>query len=148
MQNKNIYKDIGSRCLAVRTLSTARAVGRQFDNALRPCGLTISQFTLLVSVAGRQPDSITELAQELSMERTALSRNLKLLEKEGWISRGEEGTARKRKLMVSQSGIEKLQQAYPLWRNQQEQLEQLLEDQLETTKSVLATLRGQTFFNS
>ena len=80
MDTEQIIEDVGDRCLALRALSTARAVTRRYDAALRPSGLTITQFTLLISIARLKPVAISALADVLSMERTSLSRNLKPLE--------------------------------------------------------------------
>ncbi len=145
MKDTDLLKDIGSRCLGVRTLSAARAVTRHYDTALRPCGLTITQFTLLVTVAGLRPQSITDLAQDLSIERTALSRNLSLLESEGWLARSSEGPARKRSLTITTAGRRKLRQAYPLWQQAQAELENNLGENLPAADAILTDLRGREF---
>ena len=92
MNDKLMIKSITGRCLAVRTLSAARAISRRYDTALRPVGLTITQFTLLAAIAQTRPNSISEIAERLSMERTSLTRGAKLLEASDLIERsGEAG---------------------------------------------------------
>ncbi|WP_146739712.1 MarR family winged helix-turn-helix transcriptional regulator [Hyphomonas pacifica] len=76
-----------------RLLRAARRITREYDDALRPVGLTVTQFGLLNSVDRYEPDSISELADLLALDRTTLSRNLKPLEKAGLISAGRRARA-------------------------------------------------------
>lgn len=126
LKANEIADDVASRCAAVRTLSTARSVTRHYDDALRPVNLTITQFTMLVTIAKTAPESISQIANQLSMDRTSVSRNLALLEKNGLIQRGSETAARKRPVSLSQEGEARLQDAYQLWRRAQSQIEDRL----------------------
>lgn len=92
-----------------------RMITRAYDEALRPCGLRITQFTLLVAIGYGAPGSISELADWLAMERTTLTRNLKLLENEGLIETRAGAHHRSRASGLTPSGKAKLDEAYPLW---------------------------------
>lgn len=127
MSVPTIYADVTGRCTAGRVLRAARRLTREYDDALRPAGLTIAQFGLLNAVGRFEPESISELADLLALDRTSLSRNLKPLEKAGLIFRGEEGSGRRRKLLLTTLGVRKLEEAYPLWQNVQDRLEGRLE---------------------
>ncbi|WP_339842304.1 MarR family winged helix-turn-helix transcriptional regulator [uncultured Halopseudomonas sp.] len=96
-----------------------RMITRAYDEALRPCGLRITQFTLLVAIGYGAPGSISELADWLAMERTTLTRNLKLLEKEGLIETRAGAHHRSRASGLTASGKAKLDEAYPLWQEVQ-----------------------------
>ena len=101
MDQTRIHEDVTQRCTAGRVLRAARRITREYDDALRPVDLTIAQFGLLNAVGRFEPDSISELADLLALERTTLSRNLKPLEKAGLIFRGEEGDGRRRRLLLT-----------------------------------------------
>lgn len=131
--------------MAVRTLSAARAITRRYDSALRPLGITITQFTLLAAVARIEPDSITELADKLWMERTSLTRGAKLLEADGLIERRVEEGVRKRGLRISDKGIKLLREAYPLWQNAQQDVEEQLGKQVSEANHFLDLLRSAPF---
>ncbi|WP_197675016.1 MarR family winged helix-turn-helix transcriptional regulator [Halopseudomonas salegens] len=90
-------------------------ITRAYDEALRPSGLRITQFTLLVAIGYGAPGSISELADWLAMERTTLTRNLKLLEKEGLIETHAGAHHRARASGLTPTGKAKLDEAYPLW---------------------------------
>lgn len=142
MSDKTMIENITGRCTAVRTLSAARAVARRYDAALRPVGLTVTQFTLLAAIAQTRPNSITEIADRLSIERTSLTRGAKLLESSGLIGRHEEVAARKRALRITEKGLKRLREAYPLWRSVQKETEQQLGDAMSDTNHILDLLRN------
>src|SRR6266568_4735558 len=68
-------------CLCLHVQRAARALARQFDEALRPFGLTHGQFSLLMSLNRPQPPSMSSVAALLAMDRTTLTANLKPLER-------------------------------------------------------------------
>ena len=137
-----LIDDVGSRCVAMRTLSTARSVTRHYDEAMRPSGLTITQFTLMVTIAKIAPESISQIAELLCMERTSVSRNLSLLEKQGLIQRGDKTLARKRPVALTPEGQGKLRDAYALWEKAQSSLENKMEsEELENAMHGLRLLR-------
>ena len=48
-----------------------------YDEALKPSGLRVTQFSLLSVVKNNGPIGITELAELMVTDRTTLTRNLK-----------------------------------------------------------------------
>src|SRR5262249_26173521 len=78
-------RKIRDRCLCLHVQRAARAVGRHFDEALRPLALTNGQFSLLVSLNRREPATIGSVARLLAVDRTTLTAALKPLERRGLI---------------------------------------------------------------
>lgn len=78
-------------------------------------GLQPTQFTLLAAcaVAGSVP--ITVLAEALVMDRTTLTRNIKLLAKQGLVEVAEGDDRRVRVVKLSREGRNILTQMLPLW---------------------------------
>jgi DNA-binding MarR family transcriptional regulator len=110
-----IYAVVARDCLCRKARMADRTITRAYDEALRPSGLRITQFTLLVAIGYGAPGSIGELADWLAMERTTLTRNLKLLEKDGLITTRAGAHHRSRVAELTASGRTRLEQAYPLW---------------------------------
>src|SRR2546427_12967726 len=83
-------------CASLRRAS--RAVTQLYEQALRPSGIRITQFTLLqfLALAGR-PITQGTLGQLLALDSTTLSRTLKPLESAGWIrsTAGPDGRERR-----------------------------------------------------
>ena len=102
-------------CSAGRLLRAARVLTRHYDDALRPVGITITQFGLLKVIQRLEPESISDIAQALDIDRTTLSRNLKPLEKAGLVFRGSEGESRRRRVLLTTLGVAKLEEAQPFW---------------------------------
>jgi DNA-binding MarR family transcriptional regulator len=63
--------------------------------------------------------SVTRLAEVAVMDRTTLTRNLRLLEKRGLIRIGEGEDRRVRKVTLKQRGHDLLAKAIPVWREVQ-----------------------------
>ena len=66
-------------CLATRVRQLSRIVTRVYDDALRPLGITGSQYTLLAQLAARDGITAVEIGHDLDIEKSTLSRNLKRL---------------------------------------------------------------------
>lgn len=102
-------------CLNFQLRRTSRLISRHYDDSLRPAGLRITQFSILSVLAQNGPISITNLANAMTMERSALARNLKPLERSGFIVIATGKNKRTRIAKLSEQGNEKLEQALPLW---------------------------------
>lgn len=119
--------NIRETCLALHLQRAARAVNRSYDEALRPTGLTINQFSLLVGLLRQEPPSLGQLAREMVMDRTTVTANLKPLESKGLVkSLGDPDDRRSRLLLLTESGRALLEQAEPLWRAAQKRAEKRL----------------------
>lgn len=111
-----------SACLNYNLRRTARLVNHHYDKALQPAGLRAGQFNLMIPVALRGVFSITGLAALLGMERSALARNLKPLERNGWVTVAVGADRRTRLVRLTRDGERLLAKAYPLWEEAQREL--------------------------
>lgn len=107
-----------TQCIALRARRFSRLVSRHYDHALREAGLTAAQFSLMGAIALKQPVSPASLSRMLDLEKSSLSRNLRLLIASRFvISEGpREGG---QSLSVTAKGRAVLQQAMPAWRRAQ-----------------------------
>jgi DNA-binding MarR family transcriptional regulator len=113
-------------CGSFNLRRTARAVTRFYDLAFQDCGIRSTQFTILIGIAKSQPTSIGSLADLLIIDRTTLTRSLRLLKKEGLVSISERSTMRQRFLTLTPEGEEILERSLPYWRKAQERFVQAL----------------------
>lgn len=118
-----LIEEVAQDCACRRTRMAARKITRSYDDALRPVGLKVTQFTLLVAIGHGQPQSISSLADWLAMERTTLTRNLQLLEREALIKVGPEGYRRARTMSLTEKGRWAIERALPYWRAAQQALQ-------------------------
>ncbi len=109
-------------CLCANIRRVSRAITQRYEEALRPAGLTITQFTILqaLSLAG----DITQgrLGAILAMDSTTLTRTLALMSRQGWISKVYGADRRERQLRLTRAGKSELNRAVPYWQRSQDNL--------------------------
>ena len=137
-------REIMETCVAKHTRMAARAITRVYDRTLEPSGLKVTQFTILVALAQNSFGSITDMGDELALERSTLSRNLTRLEEKGLVRLQEDG--RSRTIELTEAGCAKLEDAYPLWRTAQEAVEEAVgaDNWAETRRRLRAIARANT----
>lgn len=110
-------------CFCLHAQRAARALGRRYDKALRPLGLTNGQFSLLMALNRPGSVGVSDLAAVLGMDRTTVTAMLKPLERRGLVASAADGKDRRlRGLMLSDAGRELLVAALPVWKAVQEEI--------------------------
>ncbi len=113
-------------CYCASLRQAARSISQQYDAALRPAGLTIGQFTLLTALKQAPAARVNDLVDALAMDQTTLSRNLKLLERDGLIAAADSDDLRESRWGLTSKGRGKLRRAAPLWNAAQKNVEDVL----------------------
>jgi DNA-binding MarR family transcriptional regulator len=96
-----------------------RAVTQLYDELLRPAGLRVTQFSLLVAVRMAGPVGVTRLVELTVMDRTTLTRNLELLQKQGLIEVASGEDRRTRIVTLTAEGNAAIAEALPFWKKAQ-----------------------------
>src|SRR5215467_9693068 len=73
-------------CAAFNFRRTARAVTRLYDEALQPTGIRSTQFAILVGLKKAEPVPVGALGRMLGIDRTTMTRSLRLLKTEGLLT--------------------------------------------------------------
>ena len=116
-------------CLCFHVQRAARALGRRFDEALRPLDLTNGQFSLLMSLNRPEPPPMAAVASLLAMDRTTLTAALKPLERRGLVTVAPDPRDRRSRLMaLTPKGTTLLAGAVPIWERIDREIEGLLPD--------------------
>ena len=89
-------------CSALRRAS--RAVTQHYEACFRGTGLRATQFTLLASLAQTGPLPMSLLASRLGLERTSLTRNLRPLERKGFVETLTDDDRRIRRIKITKRG--------------------------------------------
>lgn len=106
-------------CACFNLRKAARSITQIYDSALQPLDLRSTQFTVLAVARVRGNLSISELAEQMAMDRTTLTRNLKPLEKRGLIWIGSGPDRRTKMVSVTGEGKNLLSLAFPIWQEVQ-----------------------------
>ncbi len=119
--------EVRDRCLCLHLQRAARAIGRRFDEALKPVGLTNGQYSLMVSLNRPEPPRLGDVAALLAMDRTTLTANLKPLERRGLLTiLPDTKDRRSRRLTLTEAGRDLLVEAVPIWRATHDDVDRLL----------------------
>jgi DNA-binding MarR family transcriptional regulator len=111
-------------CATIRRAS--RLVTSAYDDALRPSGLRITQFSMLQVLSEAGQLSQSELGTAMALDRTTLTRSLKPLVADGLV-RIATGSDRRLKLVtLTAAGKRALAVAATCWRGAQRELKQKL----------------------
>jgi DNA-binding MarR family transcriptional regulator len=104
------------RCLCATTRRAGRLLTRKYEEALRPSGLSVSQFELMAMLSRPERTDQSGLAALMEMDQTTLSRNLKVLLGQGWVDAApDESDGRRRCYTVSKTGARVLAEAKQCW---------------------------------
>lgn len=111
--------EIASTCACFQLRKASRAITKIYDRVLQPAGLRPNQFTILTALFLSGPKTITELAEILVMDRTTLTRNNRLLKRNGLITVLSDKDRRRRTLTLTPKGKRALEKALPYWEQAQ-----------------------------
>jgi len=127
-------------CLATRVRQLSRIITRVYDDAMRPIGVTASQYTLLAQLASRDSITAVEIGHVLDIEKSTLSRNLKRLLALGHIIMDPPAGRRGRGLHLTAKGQAVLKEAFPIWQDAQKRAVSVMGAE---SRNVLDSLLGQ-----
>lgn len=94
----------------------SRRVSQVYNDALRPFKITASQYVLLRELSETHGRA-SEISDRLCIEKSGLSRNLRLLEKLGAISRDRPAGRRGRAVVLTEKGTRLLEVCARPWRD-------------------------------
>src|SRR5688500_7758887 len=92
-----------------------RSVNRLYDRALSCAGLRVTGYSIMSRLAEEGPQSISELAARLAMERTTCTREVAPLVAAGLVEMTVGVDRRRRVLQLTSAGRDKRGEALPYW---------------------------------
>ena len=129
--NKEKYSEL-TNCLCTSVRKSARNISQIYSDHLQQSGekINANQVSILVLLSQIEKETISELSNKLKMERTTLTRNLKVLDKSGWIKTycGTDGRMKFTKL--SNGGNQVLNKILPYWKKAQSKTKKILGEDL------------------
>jgi len=107
--------ELPSLCPAFNIRAASRIITQIFDEILKPSGLQVTPFTLLIGVHNLDSPSISNLAKGLVMDRTTITRGLKPLESDGLIKIVSGDDKRTHFVKLTTKGKLALEKTLPYW---------------------------------
>lgn len=119
-----LCRRVRTMCACNQLRRSARAMTQAYDAGMGPQGLKITQMPILVGLGSAGDLPVTALAEALGLDRTTLTRNLKVLEERGLVcTRPGEDDARVRMVSMTPTGARELSSALARWAGVQERVE-------------------------
>jgi DNA-binding MarR family transcriptional regulator len=113
-------------CTNLKLRQLMRRIASHYDAELGKTGLKTTQYSLLSYVVKLGPIRAVDLAVQMKMSSSTLSRNLQPLVAAGWLVMGPGADARSRLISATTEGQAKRTEAQRRWRVAQESLNQTL----------------------
>lgn len=113
-------------CTHLKLRQLMRRVASHYDVELGKAGLKTTQYSLLSHVVKLGPIRAVDLAAQMKMSSSTLSRNLQPLVAAGWLLVGPGADARSRLISATPEGQAKRAEAQRRWRVAQEGINQAL----------------------
>lgn len=112
-----------SPCTCFHLRRASRLTTQLYDHELAAVGLSLNQYSILRR-SERQPRRLGELADELGMDRTTLTRNLKPLLQAALLQQTRGEDARQRLIGITGQGRARLLAARPYWQKAQRHIDE------------------------
>ena len=139
-------RDAVDTCYGANLRKVTRKLTQCYDDALRPADLSLTQFTLLAMLRVRGEMTVTRFADLMAMERSALARTLKPLERRDLVHVVAGDDRRTRVADLTENGIEAVETALPLWESAQARIQDALnvreQKQLATSLELVTSAIG------
>lgn len=124
-----LCSEISRICVGFNLRRAARAVSRFYDGTFQDSGLRGTQFSMLVAIHTYGPLTINDLANGGVMDQTTVSRNVRVLEKQGYVEMVPGTDKRTRAVSITSKGKSVLKSAIPHWKTAQAHMTKKLGDQ-------------------
>jgi DNA-binding MarR family transcriptional regulator len=113
-------------CTNLKLRQLMRRVAQHYDAEVGKTGLKGTQYSLLSYVTKLGPIRPGDLAREMKVDASTLSRNMRPLIDAGWLVLGPGPDGRSRLISATDAGRDKRQEAQRRWRVAQEGINQTL----------------------
>ena len=140
--SKHDLEAMGRVCLNFNLRKTTRLITSYYDLLLKPSGIRITQFTILLSIAHQVECSITDLNRITDIDRTTLQRSLEILRRDGLVQIEKAESGNVRAVSLTKKGEKKLEETIDLWKKAQTHMEKELgKEKLNTSLRLLHEIR-------
>ncbi|WP_221029582.1 MarR family winged helix-turn-helix transcriptional regulator [Actomonas aquatica] len=113
-------------CACFNIRRTARLVTHVYDEALAPLKVSSGQFVILLAARILDAGTMQELAEAVSLDRSALSRSLRPLVARGLLSINVGQDRRRREVSITADGMQLLADGAPHWQQAQDRMQAAL----------------------
>ena len=116
---KELDMSAAENCVCFNLRWVTRAVTQFYDAEMRRHGIRPTQGSILASLQARNSWNMAELSDWLGMERTTLVRNLRPLQRDGFVKTIGGGRGNRVEVMITNKGRKQIEKLTPAWKSAQ-----------------------------
>ena len=116
---KQLDMSAAENCVCFNLRRVTRLVTQYYDSEMRRHGIRPTQGTILASLMARESWNMAELSDWLGMERTTLVRNLRPLQRDGFLNASGGGRGGRVELSITAKGRKQIEKLTPAWKSAQ-----------------------------
>jgi DNA-binding MarR family transcriptional regulator len=132
-------------CYGASVRKASRILTRIYDETLTPSGLNLTQFSIAYLLKHHGSATISDLAAWMDTDKTAMGRNLFLMQRDRLISVQKGKDRRSREVTLTPSGLAHYKKAVPLWKQAQKQVEKMLgKSEADALRSLLRQVAAKS----
>src|SRR5947208_7472211 len=117
--SKELDMSAVENCVCFNLRSVTRAVTQFYDAEMRRHAIRPTQGSILASLNSKDSWSMAELSDWLGMERTTLVRNLRPLQRDGFVKILGGGRGNRVELTITTKGRKQIEKLTPAWKSAQ-----------------------------
>jgi DNA-binding MarR family transcriptional regulator len=117
---EQVFRQVPCFCGAL--LIAARSVTRLYNAELRSEGIEATQYSILMLLSALGPVPLGALGERLAVDKTTISRNIRVLERHKWVALDRGQDARERVASLTAAGTAKLDKVRPHWDRAQKRM--------------------------
>ena len=117
--SKELDMSAMENCVCFNLRWVTRAVTQFFDAEMRRHGIRPTQGSILLALNAKESWNMAELSDWLGMERTTLVRNLRPLQRDGFVQAVGGGRGNRVELTITAKGRKKIEKCLPAWKSAQ-----------------------------
>ena len=131
-----------TNCLCASMRQSSRNISQIYNKHLKASGekINANQVSILVTISQIDDGSISQISNQLKMERTTLTRNLNVLKKAGWVKSNTGSDGRFTYINLTAKGNKVLSKVFPHWQLAQEQVKKILGEELDSFRKNLKNI--------
>jgi Transcriptional regulators len=116
-------------CVCFNLRWVTRAVTQFYDAEMRRDGIRPTQGSILTSLGAKDSWNMAELSDWLGMDRTTLVRNLRPLQRDGFVKAVGGGRGNRVELTITGKGQKQIEKLTPAWKSAQSAVVKTLGEQ-------------------
>ncbi|HET6390648.1 MarR family winged helix-turn-helix transcriptional regulator [Hyphomicrobium sp.] len=115
-----------TKCYCISLRKAERKLTSVYDDALKPVGVNVAQFSLLRTIEREGPVSLSKIGRLVELDRSTVGRNIKVLERMGVAKTIHGDDQREAVVELTVRGRHILNEGAPLWTQAQRLVEKKL----------------------